>query len=72
MKLIAHRGNYNGKESQKENTAEHIQNCLSLGLDVEIDIRLFDKKLYFGHDHPQENFIVDQWDKYKNKLFKVR
>ena len=69
MKLIAHRGNYDGKKPQKENTIEYIQDCLSLGLDAEIDIRLDDKKLFFGHDYAQENFIADQWEKYKNKLW---
>ena len=56
MKLIAHRGNYDGKKPQKENTIEYIQDCLSLGLDAEIDIRLHDKKLFFGHDYAQEKF----------------
>lgn len=69
MKLIAHRGNFNGKDSFKENTIKHIHNSLSVGLDVEIDIRLHENNLYFGHDNPQEQFFPKDWEKYKSKLW---
>ena len=52
MKLIAHRGNINGPDSSKENNPEYIEQAISQGFDVEIDVRysLIDYKLYLGHD----------------------
>lgn len=59
MKLISHRGNINGPDPIKENNPEYIEQVISQGFDVEIDIRYdtFDKKLYLGHDEPQ--YIVN-------------
>jgi len=52
MVLIAHRGNIDGK-SNKENHPELINNALSKGYSVEIDLRYISDKLYLGHDNAQ-------------------
>lgn len=55
MKLIAHRGNINGPNSIKENEPDYVNNAISMGFDVEIDIwyDTFDNQFYLGHDSPQ-------------------
>lgn len=71
MKLIAHRGNTNGPNPLEENNPEYIEQAISQGFDVEIDVRYdtFDKKLYLGHDEPQ--YTVDWFwlAKYKSSLW---
>lgn len=55
MILIAHRGNTNGVDAEKENTVAYIQTALDQGYDCEIDICRYDgEKFYLGHDEPQE------------------
>jgi hypothetical protein len=55
MKLIAHRGNINEPNPLEENKPEYIEEAISQGFDVEIDLRYdtLNKKLYLGHDEPQ-------------------
>lgn len=69
MKIIAHRANLNGPNSRYENQISSINNCLDLGYDVEIDVRLLDSKLYLGHDEP--NVIITEKDlrKIKKKVW---
>ena len=52
MILISHRGNIDGKNLEQENSPVYIDNAISLGYDVEVDIWLIDRKLYLGHDKP--------------------
>lgn len=52
MKLIAHRGNINGPNSEKENHPDYILNALKQGLDVEVDVWQLNNKIYLGHDAP--------------------
>jgi hypothetical protein len=53
MIIISHRGNLYGPDKENENKPEQIQKVLDLGYYVEIDVWLFDGKLYLGHDFPQ-------------------
>lgn len=53
MKLISHRGNINGRFESYENEPTYIDNAITEGYDVEVDIWLIDKQLYLGHDKPQ-------------------
>ena len=53
MILISHRGNINGKIIERENQPEYIDEAISLGYDVEIDIWGIDGGLFLGHDDPQ-------------------
>ena len=60
MILISHRGNINGRFEDWENKPEYIDDALSLGYDVEIDLWFIDGKTYLGHDEPQYE-IDDDW-----------
>jgi len=53
MILISHRGNINGKIVERENQPEYIDEAISLGYDVEIDVWGIDGELFLGHDEPQ-------------------
>jgi hypothetical protein len=55
MKLISHRGNISGPNVERENSPEYIDEAISLGFDVEIDVRYSkcEEKFYLGHDDPQ-------------------
>ena len=53
MILISHRGNIDGKKPHLENQPEYIDEAISLGYDVEIDIWGIDGELFLGHDEPQ-------------------
>lgn len=69
MILISHRGNLSGKQVYLENSPEYIDEAISLGFDVEIDIRLFDNNLYLGHDYPQYIVTKDWLLERTNKLW---
>ena len=53
MKWIAHRGNINGRNIERENHPNYIDEAISLGYDVEIDIWMIEGVLFLGHDEPQ-------------------
>tara|TARA_R100000988_G_C3857849_1_gene97900 strand:+ start:17 stop:463 length:447 start_codon:yes stop_codon:yes gene_type:complete len=69
MKIISHRGNTNGPDLSIENSPDQIDNCISLGYDVEIDLRIIDNIFYLGHDTP--DYIIEfEWLlKNKNRLW---
>tara|TARA_B100000941_G_C28483730_1_gene543730 strand:- start:456 stop:878 length:423 start_codon:yes stop_codon:yes gene_type:complete len=58
MKLIAHRGNINGRNKSEENKPSYIKQALDQGFDVEVDVWLMDG-IYFGHDAPQYESDMD-------------
>jgi hypothetical protein len=53
MILISHRGNINGKLIERENHPDYIDEAITLGYDVEIDVWGIDGELFLGHDNPQ-------------------
>jgi hypothetical protein len=53
MRLISHRGNLSGPNSEKENSPEYIKIAYELGYDVEIDLWSNDTEMFLGHDEPQ-------------------
>lgn len=57
MKIISHRGNIDGPNLKKENNPDYIDLAISLGYDVEIDLRIKDDNLYLGHDY--EQYLID-------------
>ena len=59
MILISHRGNINGKNTERENHPDYIDEAIALGYDVEIDLWVTDD-LYLGHDEPQYK-ITTKW-----------
>lgn len=52
MKLIAHRGLYQGPNIDLENKPEQILTAIELGFDCEIDLRVIEGELWLGHDKP--------------------
>lgn len=67
MKLIAHRGNTDGKVELRENEPTYIDLAISKGYDVEIDVWYEYGILWLGHDKPQYGvefeWIVDRISK---------
>ena len=55
MKIISHRANLNGPDINRENQPWAIDECISLGYDVEIDLWVEANKLFLGHDKPEIN-----------------
>jgi hypothetical protein len=60
MKIISHRGNYNGVYPERENKPSYIDTALAMGYDVEIDLRILNGRLYLGHDTPDTE-ISEKW-----------
>jgi hypothetical protein len=52
MKIISHRGNLTGPNREEENKMGYIDNAMSLGYDVEIDLWYVNGDYYLGHDVP--------------------
>lgn len=69
MILISHRGNINGKQLNRENHPNYIDEAIELGYDVEVDVWVKNDLVYLGHDSP-DTLIPIQWltDRY-NKLW---
>jgi len=55
MRIIAHRANLDGSNPLTENSPEQIDKAISMGFDVEIDIRydITTQTLHLGHDDPE-------------------
>tara|TARA_B100001750_G_C15514678_1_gene606168 strand:+ start:3148 stop:3579 length:432 start_codon:yes stop_codon:yes gene_type:complete len=58
MIKIAHRGNTNGINLDKENHPDYIDDAINNGFDSEIDIWLQGRRLYLGHDEPK--YAIDK------------
>ena len=59
MILISHRGNLEGKNTKRENHPDYIDEAISKGYDVEIDVWYEDGKLLLGHDEPQYEIALE-------------
>tara|TARA_S200002703_G_scaffold70631_1_gene61214 strand:- start:5 stop:463 length:459 start_codon:yes stop_codon:yes gene_type:complete len=61
MKIISHRANIGGSNSELENKPEQIEKCLSVGYDVEVDLRIHKSTntLWLGHDEYQ--YMISWW-----------
>ncbi len=53
MFLISHRGNIDGRDEARENSIDYVNEALSYGYYVEIDVWKTDTGIYLGHDTPQ-------------------
>lgn len=51
MRIISHRANIDGPNKETENHPHQIRHALSLGFDVEIDVR-WNNGFWLGHDTP--------------------
>ena len=63
-KIIAHRANLSGPDEYRENRISAIEECISLGYDVEIDLRESEGQFYLGHDNIQEKINASFLEKY--------
>jgi len=54
IKLIAHRGNIDGRQPERENSPDYIDRAIYLGYDVEVDVWSKEDQfgLWLGHDYP--------------------
>ena len=60
MKLIAHRGLFNGPDKARENRPEQIDLAISKGFDAEVDVWFHvDTGFMTGHDFPQYHVTLD-------------
>ena len=69
MLLIAHRGNISGPNPKRENTPEYIEEAISKGFDVEIDVRYWDNKILLGHDNGETEIPVEWIEDRADKLW---
>lgn len=68
-RIICHRANLYGPDPKRENTLSSIQECLDLGRDVEVDVRIYGNQLFFGHDEPQERVPLDFLTTFSERLW---
>ena len=69
MRYIAHRGNIDGIQEERENSKDYIDEAIKLGYDVEIDLRTQDGSLFLGHDDPQYPVTIEWLLKRRNNLW---
>ena len=69
MRIISHRGNVSGPSPNYENTPAFIDSALSLGLDVEVDLRIVNNKFFLGHDNPDFEVSIDWLNQRKKNLW---
>jgi hypothetical protein len=72
MIYIAHRGNINGPNPNKENHPDYLLEAVKAGYDAEVDVWYVDGKFLLGHDSPQyevdKSFLLNErfWHHAKN------
>jgi hypothetical protein len=72
MIYIAHRGLFDGPNSNLENSPVQIISAIERGFECEVDLHYVDNKLFLGHDEPQyevdESWLSDKplWIHAKN------
>lgn len=58
MIKIANRGNFAGRNVDRENTCSYIEEAINAGYDVKVDVWLLDKEWYMGYDFPKEKIDI--------------
>lgn len=72
MKIISHRGNITGPNTNLENSPAYVIEAANNNYDVEIDVWLVGEEFYLGHDTPlyqiDKNFLLNKnfWCHAKN------
>lgn len=66
---ISHRGNINGINAERENSPTYIDECLALGYDCEIDLRMSKGIPCLGHDAPDYPVNADWIRERMNRLW---
>lgn len=59
MLIISHRANIDGPDLSIENKPEAIEFAISKNISVEVDLRIYNEKPYFGHDEAQYETSLD-------------
>lgn len=68
MKFISHRGNFSGRNRINENSISTIENVISNGYDVEIDLWYHSHDFYLGHDSGMNVVSECFLNEYSDKL----
>lgn len=63
MIKIAHRGNYAGRNKDRENTISYIEEAILAGYNVEVDAWLLGSEWFLGHDFPVEQVTKDFFER---------
>jgi hypothetical protein len=71
MKIVSHRGNIEGPDSNLENCPDQIRRAMNLGFDVEVDVWRAGSSWMLGHDNPsysveEDFFTTGMWVHCKN------
>jgi hypothetical protein len=61
MIIVAHRGNLDGPDSCNHNI-EKLHKAIQAGFYVELDLWLKDGKYYLGHDKPEQQITLAEFD----------
>lgn len=69
MILIAHRGNLNGPNREKENNPMYIKAAIKKGFNVEVDLWHFNNSFWLGHDTMEYQINYEFLLKYQTKLW---
>ena len=69
MKIISHRGNLTGPNPLRENSIDYIEEAITEGFDVEVDLRVEDDEFYLGHDDAQYFVTLGWLIKYRDLLW---
>ena len=74
MFFISHRGNIAGRNIERENSPDYIDEAIDSGFDVEIDIRIMlgltpPGDIYLGHDRPDHEVNLQWLDDRKDRLW---
>lgn len=67
MIIVAHRGNLDGPNPEKENSPKYIDVAIDAGFDVEVDLRYINGRLYLGHDKDGPKYEVTMGWLYQRK-----
>lgn len=69
MIKISHRGNIFGRNPERENNPEYIDEAINLGFNVEVDVKWSECKFYLGHDTHQYKVFTSWLFDRKSKLW---
>lgn len=69
MIYISHRGNIKGPNTKRENSPSYIDEAISEGFEVEVDVREINDILFLGHDEPQYQIELEWLIKRKASLW---
>ena len=69
MILISHRGNIEGSKPEKENDPRYVEDAISFGFDVEIDLWVVDNEIYLGHNEPKYKVNLEWLNDRVDKLW---